>query len=101
MLSCNSIIRSSTVHARAWQGMERPLRHAQRHCFSSDLHDREPEQEKLKAILESKPSAIHLMLGKFFLIRISSVTFSQVYHGPRSSKLWQIQADQIGAGRFN
>jgi hypothetical protein len=78
--------------------MERPLRHAQRHCFSSNLHDREPEQEKLKAILESKPSAIHLMLGKFFLIRISSVTFSQVYHGPRSSKLWQIQADQIGAG---
>jgi hypothetical protein len=78
--------------------MERTLRHAKRHCFSSDLHDREPEQEKLKAILESKPSAIHLMLGKFFLIRISSATFSQVYHGPRSSKLWQIQADQIGVG---
>ena len=65
MLSFNSILRSSTVHARAWQGMERPLRHAQRHCFSSNLHDREPEQEKLKSMLESKPSAIHLMLGKF------------------------------------
>jgi len=78
--------------------MERTLRHAKRHCFSSDLHDREPEQEKLKSMLASKPSAIHLMLGKFFLTRISSVTFSKVYHDPRSSKLWQIQANQIGGG---
>ena len=49
-------------------------------------------------MLESKPSEIQLMLGKFFLICIRSVTFLQVYHGPRSSKLWQIQADQISVG---
>ena len=55
--------------------------HAQRHCFSSDLHDR--EQEKLKCLFGSKPSEIQLIFGIFFLICICSVTFSKVYHDPR------------------